>query len=205
MRAHATRRPAAPDRAEISSIVESVVNTLDGDLKAGDLVLYAEIEQLARFIERARSEIAAIRPDAVRAQHIPTATDELDAIVAATEQATNAIMASAEVIEGVAASLPDETGAKLVDAVTAIYEACGFQDITGQRISKVVRTLKHIETTFDRITGTFGDGASSGAPADGPSDAPADADPDKKLLNGPQLPTNAATQDDIDALFADGR
>ena len=205
MRAQAMRLPAVPDRAEINSIVESVVNTLGGDLKAGDLVLYTEIEQLARFIERARSEIAAIRPDAVRAQHIPTATDELDAIVAATEQATNAIMASAEVIEGVAASLPDEAGAKLVDAVTAIYEACGFQDITGQRISKVVRTLKHIETTFDRITGTFGDGATPAVPADAPIDASVDADPDKKLLNGPQLPTNAATQDDIDALFADGR
>ncbi len=201
MRANVMRPAAAPDRAEINGIVESVVSTLGGDLKAGDLVLYTEIEQLARFIERARSEIAAIRPDAVRAQHIPTATDELDAIVAATEQATNAIMASAEVIEGVAAALPDEAGAKLVDAVTAIYEACGFQDITGQRISKVVRTLKHIESTFDRITGTFGDGAPSDTD---PADVPSEQDPDTKLLNGPQLPTNAATQDDIDALFADG-
>jgi chemotaxis protein CheZ len=204
MRAAAMRQGSAPlDRAEVSTIVENVVTTLGGDLKAGDLVLYTEIEELACFIERARSEIAALRPDAVRAQHIPTATDELDAIVAATEQATNSIMASAETIESVAAGLPGEVGAKLVDAVTAIYEACGFQDITGQRIGKVVRALKHIEVTFERIIGTFGDGAASAAPTDTSVDD--DGDPDKKLLNGPQLPTNAASQDDIDALFGDGR
>lgn len=204
MRAAAMRLSSAPlDRAEVSTIVENVVSTLGGDLKAGDLVLYTEIEELARFIDRARSEIAALRPDAVRAQHIPTATDELDAIVAATEQATNSIMASAETIESVAAGLPQEAGAKLVDAVTAIYEACGFQDITGQRIGKVVRALKHIEGTFDRIIATFGDGAATAAPTDAPVDD--DGDPDKRLLNGPQLPTNAATQDDIDALFGDGR
>ena len=46
--------------------------------------------------------------------------------------------------------------AKLQDAVTRIYEACSFQDITGQRITKVVTTLKVIEEKVAHIISTFG-------------------------------------------------
>ena len=46
--------------------------------------------------------------------------------------------------------------AKLQDAVTQIYEACSFQDITGQRITKVVTTLKAIEGKVAHIISTFG-------------------------------------------------
>ncbi len=192
-------RQATVDRADIDRIVESVVGTLGGDIKVGDLALYSEIEALARVIDNARAEIAALRPDDVRTEHIPAATDEMDAIVVATEHATNAIMAAAEAIEAVVGTLPPEIGAPLSEAVTAIYEACGFQDITGQRISKVVRALKHIEATVARMVDAFGGGvAANGAIAAEPSEA----DSDRRLLNGPQLPVNASSQDDIDALFA---
>ena len=37
------------------------------------------------------------------------------------------------------------------DAVTEIFEACSFQDLTGQRISKVVETLQHIERRVSKF------------------------------------------------------
>jgi chemotaxis protein CheZ len=80
--------------------------------------------------------------------------------------------------------------------VTKIYEACSFQDITGQRITKVVTTLKTIEAKIAQIIDRFG---VKRAPADA---EPAVAAPGTGLLNGPQLPSNAMDQSDIDKLLA---
>jgi chemotaxis protein CheZ len=88
--------------------------------------------------------------------------------------------------------------------VTRIYEACNFQDITGQRISKVVATLKTIETRLVSLAAAVGHGegaAKSGKPA--PQDGSKGSD--AGLLNGPQLPQNATKQDEVDALLNDVR
>src|SRR3546814_1118636 len=50
-----------------------------------------------------------------------------------------------------------EVGAQVSAAVTSIFEACGFQDITGQRITKVVTALQKIETKVDALLNAFGD------------------------------------------------
>ncbi len=47
-----------------------------------------ELEALGREVARAKSEIAALRVDDINASHIPTATDELDAVVSHTATAT---------------------------------------------------------------------------------------------------------------------
>ena len=78
--------------AEITDAVESVMATVEGDLSAVNLKLYAEIEALSRFIAAAKAEIASVRPDEINTEHLPTATDELEAIVGATESATNTIL-----------------------------------------------------------------------------------------------------------------
>ena len=188
------------DRNEIEKVVQSVVATLRGDMTAAELSLYAELEGLSRFISHAKVEIAALRPDEIQDKHLPTAADELDAIVGSTEQATNLILDSVEKIERASSALTGEAKDAIGDAITNIYEACNFQDITGQRINKVVRTLKQIEDKVAGLVKAFGDeiertASVARAEPGGPADA------DKALLNGPQLPGNANTQADIDALF----
>ena len=147
----------AIDLGEIGQVVEEVLSTLSGDLSAVDLRMYGEIEALHQVIESAKNEIFSVRADDIRNEHIPSATDELDAIVRAAEEATNAIMEAAETVEGVAGEIDEERAAKLNDAVTQIYEACSFQDLTVQRITKVVRTLKSIEAKVEGLLATFGD------------------------------------------------
>ena len=83
------------------------------------------------------------------------------------------------------------------DAVTKIYEACSFQDITGQRITKVVTTLKAIEGKVAQIITTFGVQVGTADAREGPPVANG-----AELLNGPQLPSNAMDQSDIDKLLA---
>ena len=188
----------APD--PIEQAVRAVLGSLSGDLTVTEAALLAELEALGREVSRAKSEIAALKVDDITASHIPIATDELDAVVAHTAAATNEILDSCEVLEGLQPRLSQEDAAALTGAVTRIYEACSFQDITGQRIAKVAATLRVIE---ERVTDLAAAAGRATVQRDG-SRPPARAGerPDEDLLNGPQLPGNANSQDDVDALFA---
>jgi chemotaxis protein CheZ len=178
------------------------MTSLSGDISAADLKLYAELDELAGYISHARQEIAAIRPRDISATHIPAATDELDAVVGATEEATNKIMDVCDEMTAIAGECAPEINEKLVACTTKIYEACNFQDITGQRITKVVQTLKHIDNKVAALLKALGEEINRG---DGNAAAdPAPSDPEKALLNGPQLPQNAIGQDDIDRLLSGG-
>ena len=180
----------------VAEVVHAVLTSMSGDLNAHETSLLTEVEALGRTIATAKSEIAALRVDDITDSHIPFATDELDAIVEHTATATNAILTSCETLDDVAVSLSGELAAQLQDATTRIYEACSFQDITGQRITKVVATLKTIEVKVAQIVATFGDGS---------SDTEAvvlSASEEISLLNGPQHPTVAMDQSDIDRLLA---
>ncbi len=183
---------------EIAEVVTSIMSTISGDLTATDLRLYRELEGLTDYIRRARDEIAALYPEEIREEHLPKATDELDAIVKATEVATGTILEAAEAIDAAAEKL----GAGDVrDQVIRIFEACGFQDITGQRIKKVVTALGHIEARIIDLSRVFGDEVRKRR---GDLDRFAKAEPssDADLLHGPQLPGQGNNQDDIDALLA---
>lgn len=197
---------SAVDPSEVITIVESVIDSLEGDLSAIGLKVYADIEALARYINTARAEIAELRPDDINSEHLPAATDELTAIVGATEQATHTIFEAVEGIEALTEQMTPEVAEQVSAAVTSIFEACGFQDITGQRITKVVTALQQVEAKVDALLQAFGDDIRRDGPSrqkekkkNTPSGAP--ARPDEELLNGPQLPEDAISQDDIDALF----
>lgn len=189
-------------RSDVAEIIAEVIGTMEGDLTSLDFKIYRELDSLAKYIQAARSEIAQIRPDEISADFIPSATDELDAVVGATEEATGTILDTAEQIQNIAATLEGDVSDQLMTHTINIFEACNFQDITGQRITKVVNTLKHIENKIDTLVNVLGEevakARSSGAAQ--PADA---SDVDMSLLNGPQLPDKAIDQDEIDRLLAE--
>ena len=196
--------PQGQDGDRIETTVRAVLATMAGDLTAKESVLLAELEGLGRTIARAKAEIAALKVEDIRDAHIPSATDELDAIVEHTAHATNEILDCCETLEQLQTDLSGEAADKLQGAVTRIYEACSFQDITGQRIGKVVTALKAIEGRIASVVS-----AASGMP--GPNAAPAPAaapahdnkrTEGEKLANGPQLPGAGVSQSEIDRLLA---
>lgn len=192
---------------EIASVVEALFSTMNGDLTARDLRLYDEINDLATYIQKAKTEIADLRPNDIRDDHIPSATDELDAIVSATEEATGKILDAVENVENGLGALTAEQAEPLLEQVTNIYEACNFQDITGQRISKVVKTLKYIDTKVDALLSVFGDEIATAKPAEETEDqksyeAVTSRKDDDQVLGGPQAGDEAINQEDIDALFS---
>ncbi len=191
---------------EITSVVESILTSMSGDISSSDFKLYHELEVLALYIDNAKMEIALLRPDEIQQEHIPSATDELDAIVAHTEEATGTILDAAEKLEELAASSDKKTAETITEAVTSIYEACNFQDITGQRITKVVKTLKHIEQKVDALISAFGeqvnDGLEEKQKADGEMKKKSEErSEDEVSMHGPQLEENAQSQKEIDAIL----
>jgi len=190
------RQPSV-EPAMVAEVVRAVLTTISHDLTAKEANLLREVEELGRTIAVAKTEIAALRVDDINDKDIPFATDELDAIVEHTAQATNAILESCEMLDEVSNTVDGAPAAKLQAAVTKIYEACSFQDITGQRITKVVSTLKAIEAKVEHIIGAFGPSVAEAA-----KQAADKVATDADLLNGPQLPANAMDQSDIDKLLA---
>ncbi len=186
----------------IGEVVRAVLTTMRGDLTANEASLLAEIEELASTVANARAEIAALGADDINDSHIPSATDELDAIVAHTATATDSILECCEKIDTVTPRLGAEDAAVMQDVVTRIYEACSFQDITGQRITKVVATLKTIEAKVAHIIEVFQPDPNGERAEAAAARKEAGVDTAAALLNGPQLPTNAMDQSDIDALLA---
>ena len=196
--------PQGPEGDRIETTVRAVLATMAGDLTAKESVLLAELEGLGRTIARAKAEIAALKVEDIRDAHIPSATDELDAIVEHTAHATNEILDCCETLEQMQAELSGDAADKLQGAVTRIYEACSFQDITGQRIGKVVTALKAIE---GRIASVVSAASGMPGPNAGPVPVVAPAPDNKrtegeKLANGPQLPGAGVSQSEIDRLLA---
>jgi chemotaxis protein CheZ len=188
------RYPEA-DPAMVAEVVRALLASMSGDLTVKETALLSEVEELGRTISAAKAEIAALGVDDITASHIPSATDELDAIVQHTAAATDSILESCEMLDRLGTSLDEAASARVQEATTRIYEACSFQDITGQRISKVVTTLKTIEAKVAQMVLTFG-------AQDSVMERPASAEPEASLLNGPQLSATAMDQSDIDRLLA---
>jgi chemotaxis protein CheZ len=159
--------------------------------------LYQDCRDLARYIARARGEISHFRPEQMKTEKLPRAGKELDAIVKATEEATNTIMEAAEEIMG---GDPDDPGAyksMVDDACMRIFEACSFQDITGQRVNKVVETIQYVEERLNSLQNAWGPDL---------GDAPAEEDGldgEAALLNGPALEGEGVKQDDVDAILGE--
>ena len=167
-------------------------------------VLRHELLDMSASIVQARREIAAIRPKEDGNDRIATAANELDAIVMSTERASIEILGAAErILEAV----PDLRAAGAATAacdlieheVMSIFTACSFQDLTGQRTTKVVNALRYIEQRILAIMDIWNvEGMEGVKPADVPA-GPVDARPDAHLLNGPSA--DGVDQDEVDRLL----
>ena len=157
--------------------------------------LYQEVWGLARDIVQARAQIAELRPGTLKNENLPRAYEEMREIVRTTEDASNTIMESAE---GILDAMPEniDTGyhEHLQAACQRIFESCAFQDLTGQRINKVMSTLQLIDEHLEALQELLG------TEFELPDDLPPGSD-DGDLLNGPSLEGEGNSQDDIDKLF----
>lgn len=165
-----------------------------------------EIAQMVRMIGRAKIEIASIKHPSENDDRMQLAASELDAIVVATEASTEDVLTASEQIENYVRKITglhpedEELGAlgeQIANEIIKIFEACNFQDITGQRTTKVIKTIRFIEEKILALINIWGVDAFLDLPV---HNQPA-ADGDDALMNGPQLENEGITQDEINALF----
>lgn len=182
---------------------EALVALMRGFFQQLDKRRSEEFSIIAGYIAKAKEEIREMRPHDISQERIPTAGAELEAITRDTENATHAIMNSAEAMMGFSI---DQFGgdasaykAAVDDEVMKIFEACSFQDITGQRVSKVVNVLKQIEERVGKLANTLG--VEDSTPQEMTAEEKRRHD---LLLNGPAIGGPETKQDAIDAMFDSG-
>jgi len=124
--------------------------------------LRLDLVEMATAIAKTRTEIASIKPEGDHKGSLTEASEELDSIVHATEQATSDILAAAEQVQEIAWTLREHgIDAEACDALDRrsadIYTACSFQDLTGQRTRKVVEVLRFLEQRINAMIDIWGD------------------------------------------------
>jgi chemotaxis protein CheZ len=170
--------------------------------------LKIELDLIHDAISRTKREIAVLHGKSFNGGEMSKVTGELGAVVGGTEEATQQILEAAEAIDQAATAMtrvnsPDQQkrlSEEIGERVVSIFEACNFQDLTGQRISKVMTTMKFIETHITVMMDIWGGVDAIRAHAPPIVDA---REGDARLLNGPKNEGDVGhvSQNDIDALF----
>jgi len=170
--------------------------------------LKVELDLIYDAITRTKREIAVLHGNSFNGEEMAKVNGELGAVVGGTEEATQQILEAAEAIDNAATAMsrvtsPDQQkllGEEIQERVVSIFEACNFQDLTGQRIKKVMTTMKFIENHITVMMDIWGGVDAIKAHAPPIVDT---REGDAKLLNGPKSEGDVghASQDDIDALF----
>ena len=170
--------------------------------------LKVELDLIHQAIDRTKREIAVLHGKSFNGEEMTKVTGELGAVVGGTEEATQQILEAAEAIDEAAGALAKTQSADqqarlsqdIQDRVITIFEACNFQDLTGQRINKVMTTMKFIEHHINVMMDIWGgvDAIKAHAPA-----VVDERIGDARLLNGPKAvgEDGHVSQNDIDALF----
>jgi len=187
---------------KLSSLIQDKGTTSHFD------VLRRELESMASGIAQTRREIAAIKPQHAEQpgnDRIVAATEELDFVLRSTESATAEILTAAERLQAISTELREKGGdAAVCDEIdnhsTNLMLACSFQDLTGQRMTKVVNALRYIEQRVNSMIDIWGI-----TPADGKSvPVHTDTRPDAHLLNGPAREGEGVAQDEVDRMLNGG-
>jgi chemotaxis protein CheZ len=176
--------------------------------------LKTEMTAISTSIEETRRQLASMHANTPRAINLDRMTGELGAVVGDTANATNDILASAEGIQEVVSALKVELTSsnckahldQVQDLTQKIFESCNFQDLTGQRITRIVETLAFIESRVDRMMEIWG-GLETIDKLIAEETAAMHAERETEgafvLVNGPKIADDEGhvDQSDIDALF----
>jgi len=203
------------DRIDRLTNAHAVITSVSGEpipVTAGDQAAFekvrAEVEAIAARITLTKQEIATLRHPLAKDDKLASASMELSAVVRSTEEATQSIMQVAEHLDEIArevTSLVTDSYVvtrlnEMTEYVTKLFEACSFQDLTGQRITKVVKTIDFIEERIETMQIIWGRKDIEKIPV--PEDDLHKKD-DGLVLHGPSDAAGGAiSQDEVDKLFS---
>lgn len=159
-------------REEVGGLVEELRRFIDRRISEISVEVHGAVQMvdfsetnLSEQLGRIHAQIASVV--AVPAMATRNSGLELEAVVQATEAAADRILEAAEAIsQWVADGRRDPAGLALLSAkVNAIFEACSFQDITGQRIRRAIDHLQRVETLLEDLISAAPAGTAEGTAA----------------------------------------
>ncbi len=194
-------------------------------------LLYQELGNLARFIVETQKEVGRINLTGITREDIPETSDQLEGILEATEEATDHILSATEKLlemtdrweafcerikphvpkdewELTPGRTPEKLLGEMREEMMKTLSACNFQDLTGQRIQKIVALIRKIEEKIMDLIVRYEQTQESDRPdsalnerrkrkenvTSGKAGSP---------LKGPQRKSEAFAQEDIDSLLSD--
>ncbi|ACA19260.1 conserved hypothetical protein [Methylobacterium sp. 4-46] len=185
------RRQRGDDTERLLAAIGRLESTIAADRQVPEMDrMRLDLVEMVKAISRTKDEITAIQSPDQDQSRLEAASEALDAIVRTTERATSDILAAAEEMQEVAWTLR-ESGADsrvcdmLDQNATRIYTACSFQDLTAQRTSRIVNTLRYLEQRLTAMIEIWGGDADAAPP------------PPEPVAPSPEL-----AQSDVDAMIA---
>lgn len=184
---------------DVLTLAETSIRSMKSFVDTLDSAVYKEFREIAEYIQKTKTEIGHLQANDMRSKHIPEAGLELSAVISSTEEATTKIMECAETVLDADSSDSKAYQQLVNDNMMLIFEACSFQDLTGQRISKVVETLEYIDERISRFAAAIG-AEDTKAPVSAKEKKRQKRKKDQ-LLNGPAHAGKGVSQADVDALL----
>jgi len=198
----ASLRQNRGDNIAIDDITHVVGSLVKGTTHDDDINKVAtELRELLDYIGAAKSELMGMQAKSLSNRDIPDAGEQLDAIVKSTEEAAETIMDAADAVGQIAEQVEGDNGGRLEEISTSLFQASSFQDLTGQRITKVTRTLGHLEERLNALADAIGDEYIE-PEEDIERDEEGVVQDEADLLHGPQLEGEGNSQAEIDAILA---
>jgi chemotaxis protein CheZ len=180
----AVRQEIAPMLADMQRFIDRRIAELSAEVHGTTQLLGFSEDNLSSqlaLLQRQMGELAGVPQEATRNSGM-----ELEMVVQTTEAAANRIMEAAEAISDlIRGTTTDAVALQALNArIDTIFEACSFQDLTGQRVRRAIEQLQHMESAIVGII----------SPGDGHVVLP----PPKPTI---ESTGNDVHQSDIDALF----
>lgn len=200
------RRNRAADTTMLLGAIERLEGMMHQHREAQEKDrLRMDLLEMSRAISRTRQEISTLRPQGPQPNELAVASEALDGIVRTTERATSDILEAAEQIQEAAWTLREEGASEamcdeLDRRATDIYTACSFQDLTAQRTTRIVDTLRFLEERINAMIEIWGDGETAGAGEDAESGTGGDG---RRDLTDSLDDFNGLCQDGIDTMIVE--
>ena len=160
---------------------------------------------LEKFIENLHEKILQINaPNTNDGNNAVSSMEEqLKAIVKETEIAANDILKNLEGIDRIIGKIRTSgTDKEICDQISHFamnaMESCTFQDITGQRINKIIDSIKAMEERVNTVVNMVDHTTSEKNSTTSTKDSTPE---EENLLDGPQLSGMGMSQKDVDGMF----
>lgn len=201
---------------DVSNIVSEILGTLNGDLTAEDVVRFngGDIGDIGDIMSQlkakpskiqnpARQDVPSGAAEILQGPIFPEINEDLASVADRLQIAAQRILASTEKVEGLMDGLKPKDASVLLDAITEIYSACGFEDITGQTLDRVLSKLRQIEYQSERLLAAMGNKeAGKRSEALGQAINSEALRKEEQLLHGPDSMQDANSQEEIDKILA---